>query len=63
MLRERIIEVNIEKALVKRKIAKIDQEIIITKETTKITQNERDTKKINFGNSSSMSGKGKTKES
>ena len=62
MLRERIIEVDMEIALVKRKIAKIDQEIIkITKETARIPDIERAIKKLNFGNASSVRGKGKTR--
>ncbi|KAG5570231.1 hypothetical protein H5410_059997 [Solanum commersonii] len=43
---------------VKRKIAKIDQEIInITKASARIPKIERDIKKLNFGNASSMRGK------
>ena len=61
-LRERIIEVDMEIASVKRKIAKINQEIInITKATARIPEIEQAIKKINFGNASSMRGKGKTK--
>uniref|UniRef100_M1D898 Uncharacterized protein n=1 Tax=Solanum tuberosum TaxID=4113 RepID=M1D898_SOLTU len=63
MLRERIIEVDMETISVKRKIAKFDQEIInITKASTRIPEIERDIKKINFGNVSFMRGNGKTKE-
>ncbi|KAH0678511.1 hypothetical protein KY284_019596 [Solanum tuberosum] len=48
---------------VKRKIAKIDQEIInITKASARIPEIEWDIKKLNFGNASSMRGNGKTKE-
>ncbi|KAH0776854.1 hypothetical protein KY290_008270 [Solanum tuberosum] len=62
MLRERIIEVEMETASVKKKIAKIDQEIInITKASARIPKIERDIKQLNFGNASSMRGKGKTK--
>uniref|UniRef100_M1DYC9 Uncharacterized protein n=1 Tax=Solanum tuberosum TaxID=4113 RepID=M1DYC9_SOLTU len=62
MLRERIIEVDMETSLVKRKIAKIDQEIInITKASARIPEIERDIKKLNFGNASSMRRKCKTK--
>lgn len=52
-----------EAASVKRKIAKINQEIInITKAIARIPKIERDIKKLNLGNASSMRGKGKTKE-
>ncbi|KAH0746550.1 hypothetical protein KY285_008207 [Solanum tuberosum] len=62
MLRERIIEVDMETTSVKKKIAKIDQEIInITKASARIPEIERDIKQLNFGNASSMRGKGKTK--
>uniref|UniRef100_M1DXI8 Uncharacterized protein n=1 Tax=Solanum tuberosum TaxID=4113 RepID=M1DXI8_SOLTU len=63
MLRERIIEVDMETASVKRNIAKIHQEIInITKVSARIPKIERDIKKLNFGNASSMKGNSKTKE-
>ncbi|KAG5608025.1 hypothetical protein H5410_029517 [Solanum commersonii] len=62
MLRERIIEVDMETTLVKRKIAKIDQEIVnITKASARIPEIERDIKKLNFGNPSSIRGNDKTK--
>jgi len=62
ILRERIIEVDMKTASVKRKIAKIDEEIInITKASARIPKIERDIKKLNFGNASSMRGNGKTK--
>ncbi|KAH0706036.1 hypothetical protein KY285_010567 [Solanum tuberosum] len=62
MLRERIIEVDMETTSVKRKIAKIGQEIInITKASARIPEIERDIKQLNFGNASSMREKGKTK--
>ncbi|KAG5598694.1 hypothetical protein H5410_030064 [Solanum commersonii] len=62
MLRERIIEVDMETTSVKREIAKIEQEIInIIKASARIPEIERDIKKLNFGNASSMRGKGKTK--
>ncbi|KAG5582935.1 hypothetical protein H5410_053562 [Solanum commersonii] len=63
MLRERIIEVDMKTPSVKRKIAKIDQEIInITKAFAMIPEIERDIKKLNFGNASSTRGNDKTKE-
>ncbi|KAG5600522.1 hypothetical protein H5410_031892 [Solanum commersonii] len=63
MLRERIIEVDMETVSVKRKIEKIDQEIInITKASARIPEIERDIKKLNFGNAFSMRGNGKTKD-
>ncbi|KAG5621492.1 hypothetical protein H5410_006710 [Solanum commersonii] len=55
ILRERIIEVDMERTSVKRKIAKIDQKIInITKASARIPKIERDIKKLNFRNASSM---------
>ncbi|KAG5596651.1 hypothetical protein H5410_037883 [Solanum commersonii] len=63
ILRERIIEVDMETTSVKRKITKIDQEIInITKTSARIPEIERDSKKLNFGNASSMRGNDRTKE-
>ncbi|KAG5601502.1 hypothetical protein H5410_032872 [Solanum commersonii] len=63
MLRERIIEIDMEITSVKRKIIKNDQEIInITKASARIPEIERDIKKLNFGNASSMRGNDETKE-
>lgn len=57
-----IIYMDIKKTSVKRKIAKIDQEIInIIKAPARIPKIERVIKKLNFGNAYSMRGKGKTK--
>ena len=63
MMQKRIIEVYIKTTSVKRKIAKIDQEIInISRASAKIPEIAHDIGKLNLGNMSSMGGKSKMNE-